>query len=552
MEGNTPLPPHSTEESPQQSKVQNTTTSQEEVPTPLENFQIVSESLEAFHIPEGYERRVLQLNSTGEFVVVNPSDIPTGSHQNPLVDDPFWTADIVRSPPRLVRDLYGTGEGADAPISYTVPLNHFTGTTTFTATPPVGLNIPSVGPRPTLPLQTAHSTMVPHIPTIPAGNAVVNQAAIGTPVTPRPTLPFGFRALNTPIATTTQTTTTQVMPGSSIPIQQPGGTGLGGPNPLGGTGQSFTSGSQIPGTLPQAGGHPPTGGQIPFGGNPHGGNPHAGGHPPIGGQIPFGGHPHAGGQPQVGVYHQPYGQNVSATPNPWNVPFPGNPQFSAGQNSQTPQQPPYGQMPNPTHNPQNPSGYPPLTHASQNTSNPVYLGQNQPHTRGPTSYNYPHNPVIGPTGVPMPHQHYPQVNRQLPFLATLDLPDLSRLTNDPIYHSPVWPAIPAKLPSDIPKFDGKSGEDPNNHVMTFHLWCSSNSLMDDSIHLRLFQRTLTGSVEKWYIELPRASFHDFNSLAMSFLTHFQLPIRYEMGTELLTSLRQTTSVHISDHIHEWR
>jgi hypothetical protein len=39
---------------------------------------------------------------------------------------------------------------------------------------------------------------------------------------------------------------------------------------------------------------------------------------------------------------------------------------------------------------------------------------------------------------------------------------------------------------------------------------------------------------------------------MSFLTHFQLPIRYETGTELLTSLHQKTSIHISDHIHEWR
>jgi hypothetical protein len=135
---------------------------------------------------------------------------------------------------------------------------------------------------------------------------------------------------------------------------------------------------------------------------------------------------------------------------------------------------------------------------------------------------------------------------------TLDLPDLSRLMNDPIFHSPVWPAIPAKLPSDIPKFDEKSRKDPNNHVMTFHLWCSSNSLMDSSIHLHIFQRTLTGSEVKGYIELPRASFHDFNSLAMSFLTHFQLPIRYETCTELLTSLHQTTSVHISDHIHEWR
>ena len=41
-------------------------------------------------------------------------------------------------------------------------------------------------------------------------------------------------------------------------------------------------------------------------------------------------------------------------------------------------------------------------------------------------------------------------------------------------------------------------------------------------------------------------------MAMAFLTHFQLPIRYETGTELLTSLRQSTSTHISDHIHEWR
>jgi hypothetical protein len=70
-----PFPPHSTEEFPQQSEVQDTTTSQEEVPTPLENFWIVLESSESFFILEGYERCVLQLNSAGEFVIVNPSDI---------------------------------------------------------------------------------------------------------------------------------------------------------------------------------------------------------------------------------------------------------------------------------------------------------------------------------------------------------------------------------------------------------------------------------------------------------------------------------------------
>ena len=84
---------------------------------------------------------------------------------------------------------------------------------------------------------------------------------------------------------------------------------------------------------------------------------------------------------------------------------------------------------------------------------------------------------------------------------TLNLPDLLRLTNNPVSHDLAWPAVATKLPSDIPKFEGKSGEDPGGHVTNFHLWCSSNSLHNDSIHLRLFQRTLTGPAEKWYIEL---------------------------------------------------
>ena len=83
---------------------------------------------------------------------------------------------------------------------------------------------------------------------------------------------------------------------------------------------------------------------------------------------------------------------------------------------------------------------------------------------------------------------------RLPFLGMLNLPDLLRLMNDLVSHDPAWPTIPTKLPSDIPKFEGKPGEDPSEHVTTFHLWCSSNSLHDDSIRLRLFQRTLNGPV----------------------------------------------------------
>ena len=108
---------------------------------------------------------------------------------------------------------------------------------------------------------------------------------------------------------------------------------------------------------------------------------------------------------------------------------------------------------------------------------------------------------------------------RLPFVATVELLDLNRLTNDPINYAPWWPVIPHKLPSDIPKFDGNPGEDPSTHVMTYHLWCSSNSLNDDSIRLRLFQHMLTGLAAKWYTELPRASFDNFTALVTIFLTH---------------------------------
>ena len=73
--------------------------------------------------------------------------------------------------------------------------------------------------------------------------------------------------------------------------------------------------------------------------------------------------------------------------------------------------------------------------------------------------------------------------------------------------------------------------------MTYHLWCSSNSYVDDYIHLHLFQRILRGVTTKWYIELPRGTYADFNYLAMAFLTHFQSPVRYETSTRLLTSLK---------------
>ena len=134
----------------------------------------------------------------------------------------------------------------------------------------------------------------------------------------------------------------------------------------------------------------------------------------------------------------------------------------------------------------------------------------------------------------------------------LNPPHLAQLTNDPIHHQDFWPPMPMRMPSHIPKFEGKARECPQNIIMTFHLWCSSNSIINDSIKLRLFQCTLIGATAKWYIELPQAKYPDLNSLAFMFLQYFQLLFRYEEGVEILLSCCQITATHITDHIHEWR
>lgn len=63
----------------------------------------------------------------------------------------------------------------------------------------------------------------------------------------------------------------------------------------------------------------------------------------------------------------------------------------------------------------------------------------------------------------------PQGPPQLPFLATLKFPDLSKLTNYLIRYNLGWPLVLTKLPLDMPKFEGKTSEDPCDHVTTFHL-----------------------------------------------------------------------------------
>jgi hypothetical protein len=255
-------------------------------------------------------------------------------------------------------------------------------------------------------------------------------------------------------------------------------------------------------------------------------------------------------------------------PGPWNsaqgsvpssgMPFWGNSfhsQWNPGQASMPlPTGPAWGnpsQSPSNTMNAQHPMSFMGNQQTMSLQMQNPYAGQGNGFYQNPGQQpNFSWQPGASQT----PGPFYPGYQQQpkLPFLATLHLPDLTWLLNDPICHDPRWPPMPTKLPSDIPKFEAKPNEDPGDHVTTFHLWCSSNSLKDDSVQLRLFQRTLIGSAAKWYIELDRSRYSFFGELAMAFLNHFQLPVRYDAGTELLANFEQTSADHISDHIREWR
>lgn len=87
----------------------------------------------------------------------------------------------------------------------------------------------------------------------------------------------------------------------------------------------------------------------------------------------------------------------------------------------------------------------------------------------------------GPNGQPTPPWLDSGETMQFSFLEALDIPNLYKLTNDPINHNPLWPLVLHKIPSNIPKFEGKQGEDPTMHITTFHPWFVSNSMVEDSI-----------------------------------------------------------------------
>jgi len=116
--------------------------------------------------------------------------------------------------------------------------------------------------------------------------------------------------------------------------------------------------------------------------------------------------------------------------------------------------------------------------------------------------------------------------------------------NEPVHHDPLWPPIHTNLPSNVLKFEGKTGKDSCDHVTTFYIWFSSNSLNDNYIILRLFQHILMGVTVKFYIELSGVTYENFNQMVLVFLNHFQLSVHYDADIELLLTLFQDKATNI--------
>ena len=85
---------------------------------------------------------------------------------------------------------------------------------------------------------------------------------------------------------------------------------------------------------------------------------------------------------------------------------------------------------------------------------PPYMGQMGGGYYGHGHGGYGNQSYVNQNDQGAPHR---PAQPRLPFLATLNLPDLLILTNDLVSYDPAWMTVPTKIPSDIPKFEEKLG-----------------------------------------------------------------------------------------------
>jgi len=126
----------------------------------------------------------------------------------------------------------------------------------------------------------------------------------------------------------------------------------------------------------------------------------------------------------------------------------------------------------------------------------------------------------------------------------LSLPNFSQLINNPLLHDPNWPAMPAKLPLDIPKFEGNPRENPRNmfthsicgvhpiiSLMTPSIFKSSNALLMDMLlsGMSINPKPLIPLLRLFLdIFLPISSYHSVMTLVTNYWLLFikLLPLAY--------------------------
>jgi hypothetical protein len=284
LEGSQPLPTSTPGGSPRKSvpsEVPVVTTPQVEHTDSLECFCITN-TQEEFRINPDSERHYMRVDSFGDLIVVYFGSL-TGPFPGIEGQDPFWSTGVFQ------RDLFGLGSSVISEIN-----------------PPV---ISEISNLETVPLTTSYHFIVPaemaHLATtssVPTSFTAVSLAPINTSQTPNvnPTLPPGYRALNSTIPTPAQTpsgspsgpsSSGHFLPGfvptlPQFPFGGPSSSSTGNPNPSG----------AIPSFTPAY--------QLLVGGQSHQGNVTQ---PPLNWQIPIGTLPSIGTQPSMGKAIPPYG-----------------------------------------------------------------------------------------------------------------------------------------------------------------------------------------------------------------------------------------------------
>jgi hypothetical protein len=98
------------------------------------------------------------------------------------------------------------------------------------------------------------------------------------------------------------------------------------------------------------------------------------------------------------------------------------------------------------------------TQGHPSISSPSQGGGSQTSSQGRSTH--PLNPPQGtsPLSTHMMVGANPPPNLPMPYLASLNIPDLTKLMNDPILHDATWPNMPTKLPSDIQSLKENQGK----------------------------------------------------------------------------------------------